>query len=291
MTNQYYNQNYFLKIIFFFAWPIVWRPCCSLKLHSIFGHRCTYMGLHWIPGPNHIKIRSLEVTVLTLWSTGHCHNVSWLFVFAPDLPKSKLWSLLAPQTEMTKTTRHNLTLKCAITVGLHLSGALFHLTSWVKASESCRICAPLMFLCLRIHAFPFIYYSNLLISPIKAFYGVSECISGQHFSFCYVFTVFNEMFYPFYSLLFSPESIRKVLDKQAIKFVRAIKQDTRSGKSEDRILVRDTHTPLPAVTPVHLRETFAAEVQQVSGRILKRMVLPPSERKSVEATWCKLKEP
>ncbi|KAF3698951.1 Capping protein, Arp2/3 and myosin-I linker protein 3 [Channa argus] len=39
------------------------------------------------------------------------------------------------------------------------------------------------------------------------------------------------------------ESIRKVLDKQSIKFVRAIKQDTRSGKSEDRILVRDTLIP------------------------------------------------
>ncbi|XP_026169417.1 capping protein, Arp2/3 and myosin-I linker protein 3 [Mastacembelus armatus] len=36
------------------------------------------------------------------------------------------------------------------------------------------------------------------------------------------------------------ESIRKVLDKQVIKFVRAIKQDTRSGKSEDRILVLAT---------------------------------------------------
>uniref|UniRef100_A0A3Q3JLC8 CARMIL pleckstrin homology domain-containing protein n=1 Tax=Monopterus albus TaxID=43700 RepID=A0A3Q3JLC8_MONAL len=36
------------------------------------------------------------------------------------------------------------------------------------------------------------------------------------------------------------ESIRKVLDKQAIKFVRAIKQETRSGKSEDRILVLTT---------------------------------------------------
>ncbi|XP_054611322.1 capping protein, Arp2/3 and myosin-I linker protein 3 isoform X4 [Dunckerocampus dactyliophorus] len=36
------------------------------------------------------------------------------------------------------------------------------------------------------------------------------------------------------------ESIRKVLDKQAIKFVRAIKQDARSGKSEDRILVLAT---------------------------------------------------
>ena len=34
------------------------------------------------------------------------------------------------------------------------------------------------------------------------------------------------------------ESIRKVLDKQPIKFVRAIKQDTKSSRSEDRILVR-----------------------------------------------------
>ncbi|KAM6920461.1 capping protein, Arp2/3 and myosin-I linker protein 3 [Lycodopsis pacificus] len=36
------------------------------------------------------------------------------------------------------------------------------------------------------------------------------------------------------------ESIRKALDKQTIKFVRAIKQETRSGKTEDRILVLAT---------------------------------------------------
>ncbi|XP_056912530.1 capping protein, Arp2/3 and myosin-I linker protein 3 isoform X3 [Takifugu flavidus] len=36
------------------------------------------------------------------------------------------------------------------------------------------------------------------------------------------------------------ESIRKVLDKQPIKFVRAVKQDLRSGKTEDRILVLAT---------------------------------------------------
>ncbi|KAK5607301.1 hypothetical protein CRENBAI_002262, partial [Crenichthys baileyi] len=36
------------------------------------------------------------------------------------------------------------------------------------------------------------------------------------------------------------ESIRKVLDKQPIKFVRAIKQETRGGKSEDRVLVLAT---------------------------------------------------
>lgn len=50
------------------------------------------------------------------------------------------------------------------------------------------------------------------------------------------------MFYLFFPLLASLESIRKVLDKQAVKFVRAIKQDTRSGKTEDRILVSDTNT-------------------------------------------------
>lgn len=59
------------------------------------------------------------------------------------------------------------------------------------------------------------------------------------------------MFYPFSPpMLFSPESIRKVLDKQAIKFVRAIKQDTRSGKTEDRILVRDTNTLTPSPPPI-----------------------------------------
>lgn len=76
---------------------------------------------------------------------------------------------------------------------------------------------------------------------------------------------------PFFFLLFSPESIRKVLDKQAIKFVRAIKQDTRSGKTEDRILVRDANTLTPnhhpplcllsAVTPGHLKEIFSVKVK------------------------------
>ncbi|XP_076018230.1 capping protein, Arp2/3 and myosin-I linker protein 3 [Genypterus blacodes] len=36
------------------------------------------------------------------------------------------------------------------------------------------------------------------------------------------------------------ESIRRVVDKQAFKFVRSVKQDTKSGKSEDRILVLAT---------------------------------------------------
>ncbi|CDQ88376.1 unnamed protein product [Oncorhynchus mykiss] len=36
------------------------------------------------------------------------------------------------------------------------------------------------------------------------------------------------------------ESIRRLTDKQSIKFVRAVKQDTKNGKSEDRILVLAT---------------------------------------------------
>lgn len=53
-----------------------------------------------------------------------------------------------------------------------------------------------------------------------------------------------------FSPLVPPESVRKALDKQAVKFVRAIKQDTRSGKTEDRILVRPT--PLnPPCLPSH----------------------------------------
>lgn len=33
------------------------------------------------------------------------------------------------------------------------------------------------------------------------------------------------------------ESIRKIVDKSSIKFIRGIKLDTKNGKSEDRILV------------------------------------------------------
>lgn len=44
-------------------------------------------------------------------------------------------------------------------------------------------------------------------------------------------------------LLSFSESIRKVLDKQPVKFVRAVKQDLRSGKSEDRVLVRRSAPP------------------------------------------------
>uniref|UniRef100_A0A3B5LL88 Capping protein regulator and myosin 1 linker 3 n=1 Tax=Xiphophorus couchianus TaxID=32473 RepID=A0A3B5LL88_9TELE len=43
-----------------------------------------------------------------------------------------------------------------------------------------------------------------------------------------------------WSMLTVTLSIRKVLDKQPVKFVRAIKQETRGGKSEDRILVLAT---------------------------------------------------
>uniref|UniRef100_A0A8C7UD59 Capping protein regulator and myosin 1 linker 3 n=1 Tax=Oncorhynchus mykiss TaxID=8022 RepID=A0A8C7UD59_ONCMY len=44
----------------------------------------------------------------------------------------------------------------------------------------------------------------------------------------------------FVSCLLSTESIRRLIDKQSIKFVRAVKQDTKHGKSEDRILVLAT---------------------------------------------------
>lgn len=52
------------------------------------------------------------------------------------------------------------------------------------------------------------------------------------------------------ALLSFSESIRKVLDKQPIKFVRAVKQDLRSGKTEDRILVRRRAPPLVVVVVV-----------------------------------------
>uniref|UniRef100_A0AAZ3SUK1 Capping protein regulator and myosin 1 linker 3 n=1 Tax=Oncorhynchus tshawytscha TaxID=74940 RepID=A0AAZ3SUK1_ONCTS len=44
----------------------------------------------------------------------------------------------------------------------------------------------------------------------------------------------------FVSCLLSTESIRRLIEKQSIKFVRAVKQDTKHGKSEDRILVLAT---------------------------------------------------
>ncbi|CAB1435627.1 unnamed protein product [Pleuronectes platessa] len=71
------------------------------------------------------------------------------------------------------------------------------------------------------------------------------------------------------------ESIKKVLDKQSAKFVRAIKQDTRSGKSEDRILVSDAeqhpHTTLPtphsAATPGRPeRDILVVKRDRLNGR-------------------------
>ncbi|XP_058499338.1 capping protein, Arp2/3 and myosin-I linker protein 3 isoform X4 [Solea solea] len=54
------------------------------------------------------------------------------------------------------------------------------------------------------------------------------------------------------------ESIRKILDKQPVNFVRAIKQDTRSGKSEDRILVLATWRLylFPVKVPTKAEVTF-----------------------------------
>uniref|UniRef100_A0A3P9QFH8 Capping protein regulator and myosin 1 linker 3 n=1 Tax=Poecilia reticulata TaxID=8081 RepID=A0A3P9QFH8_POERE len=44
----------------------------------------------------------------------------------------------------------------------------------------------------------------------------------------------------FFKIVNLLEHLKKVLDKQPVKFVRAIKQETRGGKSEDRILVLAT---------------------------------------------------
>ncbi|KAI1901287.1 hypothetical protein AGOR_G00032760 [Albula goreensis] len=54
------------------------------------------------------------------------------------------------------------------------------------------------------------------------------------------------------------ESIRKVLDKPSIKFVRSVKVDTKNGKSEDRILVLTTWRLylLAAKVPTKVEVTF-----------------------------------
>lgn len=60
-------------------------------------------------------------------------------------------------------------------------------------------------------------------------YDGKQCLSGNMQSvfltslFCFVFL--------------STESIKKIVDKSSIKFVHGIKLDTKSGKTEDRILV------------------------------------------------------
>lgn len=72
----------------------------------------------------------------------------------------------------------------------------------------------------------------------------SECISGQDLNPFICFYHVNRSIYTCSPLLsFFSESIRKVLDKQPVKFVRAIKQDLRSGKTEDRVLVRRSAPP------------------------------------------------
>ncbi|KAL2097131.1 hypothetical protein ACEWY4_006338 [Coilia grayii] len=54
------------------------------------------------------------------------------------------------------------------------------------------------------------------------------------------------------------DSIRKVIDKPSIKFVRAVKLDTKSGKSEDRILVLTTWRLylMAAKMPTKVEQTF-----------------------------------
>lgn len=36
----------------------------------------------------------------------------------------------------------------------------------------------------------------------------------------------------------SAESVKKIVDKSSIKFIHAVKLDTKTGKTEDRVLVR-----------------------------------------------------
>lgn len=74
----------------------------------------------------------------------------------------------------------------------------------------------------------------------------------------FVFVIIPGSIYTCLPLLFFSESVRKVLDKQPIKFVRAVKQDLRSGKTEDRILVRrGARPPLVVVVVV---EIFAVKL-------------------------------
>ncbi|CAK6956082.1 capping protein%2C Arp2/3 and myosin-I linker protein 3-like [Scomber scombrus] len=54
------------------------------------------------------------------------------------------------------------------------------------------------------------------------------------------------------------DSIRKIIDKSSIKFVRGIKLDTKNGKTEDRVLVLTTWRLyfLPAKVPAKVETTF-----------------------------------
>ncbi|KPP65126.1 leucine-rich repeat-containing protein 16B-like [Scleropages formosus] len=58
--------------------------------------------------------------------------------------------------------------------------------------------------------------------------------------------------------MLSTESLRRIIDKSTIKFVRGIKLDTKSGKSEDRILVLTTWRLylLTAKVPTKVEVTF-----------------------------------
>lgn len=100
--------------------------------------------------------------------------------------------------------------------------------------------------------------------------------------FCYVFTLCNQLS----CFLFFSESIRKVLDKQAVKFVRTIKQDTRSGKLEDRILVRDTNTVSPPpVTPGHLKEIVTVLKIKGASRTCEVLNMEKGATGSTQTKW------
>lgn len=53
------------------------------------------------------------------------------------------------------------------------------------------------------------------------------------FSFLYVSS-------PFSLRPNSAESVKKIVDKSSIKFIHAVKLDTKTGKTEDRVLVRSS---------------------------------------------------
>lgn len=62
------------------------------------------------------------------------------------------------------------------------------------------------------------------------------CFLPSEITFLYVFLL---LFLTFISSN-SAESIKKIVDKSSIKFIHAVKLDTKTGKTEDRILVRSS---------------------------------------------------
>lgn len=57
-------------------------------------------------------------------------------------------------------------------------------------------------------------------------------------SFRDLISVCFPLLFLFSSCFHSAESIKKIVDKSSIKFIHAVKLDTKTGKTEDRVLVR-----------------------------------------------------